>query len=100
MIKAFILCGALVAGLAVPEVARAQCGYIPCAAYVYAPAIGSTVSRMGASPGWWRAGVQMLNRNPVRSPPNAIWRPYSAPAGYYRSRPAPPGVWYPRSRGW
>jgi len=98
MARAFALCGAIVIAFSIPSVALAQCGYIPCALYPYAPAIGAAVSRMGASPGWAGAGIQSLNRYPVRYPPNAAWRPYSAPPGYYLPRPVPPGVWYPSRR--
>lgn len=98
MTRAAAFLTALLLAASIPGVARAQCGYIPCGAYIYAPAVGSFAARMGASPGWAGAGIQMLNRNPVRYPPAGVWQPYRPPLGYYAYRPAMPGMWYPTNR--
>jgi hypothetical protein len=91
--------GALCSFLVLTDVAHAQCGYVPCALYLYAPAIGGTMMRMGASPGAFGTGVgmvyQSMRRNPPSYPPG-VWRPqyrYSGPP-VYRS----PYVWAPQRR--
>jgi hypothetical protein len=98
MVTRYLVCAsAVLASIIVPGTARAQCGYVPCVAYLYAPQIAAMTARMGASPGWFAGARQAMGPiGPARYPPTAVWRPqvrYAGPPAF-RS----PGVWVVRRR--